>query len=341
MPSDVEILQEMGFPENRAAKALAKTNYRGAQVAMDWLLEHQDDPDIDDPFEAPQGHKLGSATSEEKDASSMETDEANKPPAGEGGQALEEGGQASEEGGQAKSLKCEDCGKLLKSELDVQAHASRTGHANFAESTEEIKPLTEEEKKKQLEMLQQRLAARRREKEEEEKKQTIEKEKIRRKQGRELVQAKQALQDQEMKRIADMKRKEKEEERKARQKIKEEIERDKRERALKFPKQGAAPVAAAAPSPAAQPAPPAEKKTYDECRLQIRLTNGQALTQVFQAKEQFASVRLYVQLNRTDGDGPFSLMTSFPRKVFSEEDMEKPLTELGLVPSAVLMVTKK
>lgn len=32
-----------------------------------------------------------------------------------------------------------------------QLHAARSGHSNFSESTEEIKPLTEEEKKQQLE----------------------------------------------------------------------------------------------------------------------------------------------------------------------------------------------
>lgn len=67
------------------------------------------------------------------------------------------------------------CGKILRSELDAQvcsgvaimlcvarllfyaltffltqAHAARTSHQNFAESTEEIKPLTAEEKKAQL-----------------------------------------------------------------------------------------------------------------------------------------------------------------------------------------------
>lgn len=34
-----------------------------------------------------------------------------------------------------------------------KTHAARTGHQNFAESTEEIKPLTEEEKKQQRERL--------------------------------------------------------------------------------------------------------------------------------------------------------------------------------------------
>lgn len=42
-----------------------------------------------------------------------------------------------------------------------------------------------------------------------------------------------------------------------------------------------------------------------------------------------AAVRVFIDLNRTDGDIPFSLMTSFPRKVFSNDDYEKPLDQLG------------
>lgn len=42
-----------------------------------------------------------------------------------------------------------------------------------------------------------------------------------------------------------------------------------------------------------------------------------------------AAVRVYIELNRTDGDAPFCLMTSFPRKVFSSDDYEKPLDQLG------------
>lgn len=75
-----------------------------------------------------------------------------------------------------------------------------------------------------------------------------------------------------------------------------------------------------------------------------RLTNGAALTHSFGVKEQLASVRVFVEMNRTDVSGgvaqPFRLQTNFPRKVFTEEDYEKPLDVLGLVPSAVLMVTK-
>lgn len=63
--------------------------------------------------------------------------------------------------------------------------------------------------------------------------------------------------------------------------------------------------------------------------LQIRLTNGQALTQTFSAKEPLAAVRVYIETNRTDGSGPFSLMTNFPKKIFQGDDFEKPLDVLG------------
>jgi hypothetical protein len=64
---------------------------------------------------------------------------------------------------------------------------------------------------------------------------------------------------------------------------------------------------------------------------QIRLTNGQALTQTFGSKEQLSAVRLYVEMNRTDESGPFSLMTNFPKKVFTDDDYEKPLDLLGML----------
>lgn len=63
---------------------------------------------------------------------------------------------------------------------------------------------------------------------------------------------------------------------------------------------------------------------------QVRLLDGTSLTHTFKAKEQLAAVRLYVELNRQDGgEDPFHLLTSFPRRVFTEDDMEKPLQELG------------
>lgn len=34
-------------------------------------------------------------------------------------------------------------------------------------------------------------------------------------------------------------------------------------------------------------------------------------------------------MNRTDGDGSFSLMTNFPKKVFTDDDYDAPLDVLG------------
>jgi hypothetical protein len=64
--------------------------------------------------------------------------------------------------------------------------------------------------------------------------------------------------------------------------------------------------------------------------------------QTFKAKEPLSAVRVYVQMNRSDGDKSaiVKFMTSFPRKIFSEEDYEKPLDTLGLCPSAVVIVSK-
>ncbi len=61
----------------------------------------------------------------------------------------------------AKSLVCNDCGRKLRSQAQAEFHASKTGHMNFAESTEEIAPLTEEEKKAKLEELRAKAAAKR------------------------------------------------------------------------------------------------------------------------------------------------------------------------------------
>lgn len=94
------------------------------------------------------------------------------------------------------------------------------------------------------------------------------------------------------------------------------------------------------PTPVVSPAQTATKSaSYTHTRIQIRNQDGSTLTETFEVKESLAAIRLFVQLKQ-GATVPFNLMTTFPRRVFTEEDYDKPLYLLGLVPSAVLIVTK-
>lgn len=83
----------------------------------------------------------------------------------------------------------------------------------------------------------------------------------------------------------------------------------------------------------------ANNKQYSKTRIQIRLHDGTTISETFGIKEQLSAVRLFVQI-KTESQMTFGLMTTFPRKVFTDEDYNKSLDVLGLVPSAVLYMTK-
>lgn len=91
-----------------------------------------------------------------------------------------------------------------------------------------------------------------------------------------------------------------------------------------------------ASSPTGVKSPPRE---YTETRIQVRLQDGSTLASEFNVKEPLSAVRVFIQV-KTGIETPFALMTSFPRKIFADDDYEKPLEVLGLVPSAVIIMTK-
>uniref|UniRef100_A0AAX7UHU2 UBX domain protein 1 n=1 Tax=Astatotilapia calliptera TaxID=8154 RepID=A0AAX7UHU2_ASTCA len=333
----LESLLEMGFDRNRAEKAVANTGNQGIEQAMDWLMEHENDPDIDEPYVPPAGNILGGeAQSQPSTADSSEGQE----------------GQESFEG-------------------------IAGGDIGYIETEDGVKrPMTEEEKNEQVKRLEELMRVKQAERRERERAEEVEREKQRRKQGQELQQMRQKLQDDEMKKIAEQRQREKMEDKMARQRVKEKIARDREERAqkvlfkfifhfcilpllvetrttwtffsVKFG--GIAPSSTTASSHPGQPSPssptsqgpPPTKKEYDESRIQVRLLDGSTITTVFKAQEPLAAVRVYVQMNGNTPEGQdFTLLSPYPRHVYTELDMEKPLKELGLVPSAVLVVAKK
>ncbi|XP_057317044.1 UBX domain-containing protein 1-A-like [Hydractinia symbiolongicarpus] len=319
---DINALVEMGFSKERVEQALNATNNKGIQPAIEWLFSH---PVADKDS----GQVLGSGSSDtpEKTGSNVDPETTDKPTAAGTGT-----GDASQ---LALSLVCEDCGKQLRSETDVQTHAARTGHQNFAESSAAIKPLTEEEKVAQRQRLQEKLQEKRNLRIEEEKQQAKMREKTRRKTGQEISKAKEEHAQLEMKRLAEERRKEKLEEKRLRQKLKEQIAKDRADFKAKS-QTTPSPVKTAEPAPQVHIA----KKEYDTCRIQFRLTNGSSLNANFKTDSTLNDVRQHISDNRNDDNLPSSLSTTFPRRTFTESDMSKTVKELGLVPSAVLVLGK-
>uniref|UniRef100_A0A3Q4GB85 UBX domain protein 1 n=1 Tax=Neolamprologus brichardi TaxID=32507 RepID=A0A3Q4GB85_NEOBR len=241
----LESLLEMGFDRNRAEKAVANTGNQGIEQAMDWLMEHENDPDIDEPYVPPAGNVLGG-----EPQSLPSTADSSE-------------GQEGQESFEGMSLK----GQERKQETEKKEHK------RYFSSLFSISVFYHFWwKQEQLGLLF----------------------------------------------------------------------------SVKFG--GIAPSSTAASSQPGQPSPssptsqgpPPTKKEYDESRIQVRLLDGSTITTVFKAQEPLAAVRVYVQMNGNTPEGQdFTLLSPYPRHVYTELDMEKPLKELGLVPSAVLVVAKK
>ncbi|KAF2256403.1 hypothetical protein BU26DRAFT_415531 [Trematosphaeria pertusa] len=308
MPSDLDTLLEMGFEPERAGLAAKATG--SLQDAIDWLEKNQD-KSIDD-LKASQA----SASSDE-------------PP-------------ALQPGEEAKSLTCDDCGKRFRSVAQAEFHASKSGHENFSESTEEIKPLTEEEKKQKLEELKERLAAKRATQAEQDKADRKKNEQIRMKATKESQDIKEELQKKERLKEAAQKKKEKKEEEDARKRVLAKLEADKQERKRKAEVEKAARAGQAPPPPIEEPAAPTSSgpttskpaSAYTEARLALQTPTGR-VTKTFPVETTLFEVahaleETGVQVN--------AFHQNFPRKVFDRTDFGMTLKEAGMVPSAALVI---
>ncbi|KAH8293724.1 hypothetical protein KR054_003450 [Drosophila jambulina] len=328
--SDVQTLMDMGFPRERVEYALQVTSNKGVEPAMEWLLAHGDEEIPPQNAADSKGSGSGGVppTSNEDAAASSAA------PSSSGGAGASP---------VAKSLKCDDCGKVLKDHTEVEYHAAKTGHSNFSESTEEKKALTEEEKKAQLALIEEKLKQKRIEREEREKMDALEREKNRIKSGKDMTEAKRRMEELEMKKIVEQRKREKDEEKAARDRVRAQIEADKAARKAREQKEAgiSEPAPSVSSTTVSSPAPAvtSPQRVYTETRIQVRLQDGSTLQETFNIKEQLSAVRVFIQV-KTGIETPFSLMTTFPRQLFAEEDYEKPLEVLGLVPSAVITMTK-
>ncbi|CAF9914181.1 hypothetical protein IMSHALPRED_001842 [Imshaugia aleurites] len=310
--TDLDTLLEMGFDRPRAELAIQKKS--DLTAAVGWLEEVQ-------------GMSLEEITAAEAKA---EVD-SNTVPAD------------LKPGEEAKSLVCGDCGRKLRSHAQAEFHATKTGHVDFSESTEEIAPLTEEEKKAKLEELRRKLAEKRSGTSEQDKLDKKKNEDIRRKSTKETQDIKEDLKKKEQLKDAAAKRKEKQDEIAAKERIKAKIAADKEERRLRTEKEkaereGRAPPAAQEAAILPTTSGPVASKpasAYTETRLRLQLPTGN-IQKAFSVDTTLFEVASAV--TRDSGLEVGSFIQNFPKKVFDAIDFGASLKELGLVPSASLIV---
>ncbi|CAF4737091.1 unnamed protein product [Rotaria socialis] len=185
--------------------------------------------------------------------------------------------------------------------------------------------------------IQERIVARRKEQQMADEKKAIDMEKKRISDGKTLLEIKQKREEDEMKKIAEANRREKLETQLAKQRAIEKIEADKRARREKAAAEKSGGVVGDVPAAKPQVATvPQPTRQYDECNLQIRLSDGSTVRHTFKAADRFEKVIEWI--HQTHHTNPFVLVQNYPKKEFNESDNYKSLTELGLVPSGSLMM---
>lgn len=139
------------------------------------------------------------------------------------------------------------------------------------------------------------------------------------------------------------KKKEKQDDIEAKRRVKAKIEADKEERRLKAERERAERAGAAPPAePAAAPLPttsgPVASKpasAYTETRLRFQTSKGNVMKTLPVTTTLF---EVAAALEQEDGVQVQSFLQTFPRKVFDQEFFGESLKDLGLIPSASLVI---
>jgi DNA repair exonuclease SbcCD ATPase subunit len=310
--SDLNNLVDMGFDKEKATLALKKSG--NLTSAIDWLDKNAE--------------KSLSDLQAEDAAADAADDKANDNPALEAGEV-------------ARSMVCNDCGKKFRGMSQAQFHAEKSGHDDFAESAEELAPLTEEEKAAKLQAMRAALAEKRAGQAEEDKIAQRRNEEIRKKHTRESDDVKEELRKQEQIKEAKAKRQEKLDDAAAKQRIKDKIAADKLARKQKADEEKAmranpdaynpgAPVAAAAAA-----APAKVSANHAEARLRLQTASGNVM-KTFPAETTLFEVAHAIA--EENGVQATSFTQNFPKKSWESTDFGMTLKEAGLVPSAALIV---
>ncbi|KAJ1975038.1 hypothetical protein H4R34_004487 [Dimargaris verticillata] len=85
-------------------------------------------------------------------------------------------------------------------------------------------------------------------------------------------------------------------------------------------------------------APPTSSPIPAAAKVVFRLLDGTTLRTQFEPQQTLADVQQYLNTHRTDGDGPYVLLQTFPHREFQDHDFSATLQMLDLCPSSTLIL---
>lgn len=199
--------------------------------------------------------------------------------------------------------------------------------------------------KRKNDEIEARASEARRQRMEREKKEKEAMERNRRKQGQKLQEDKKDFDELEQKKFQDKLKMERQADKEAKNKVKQQLLEDKeRRRKEREAEQNIATNTTAKSTTSTSNVinTTSSKANADQTKLQIRLPDGSRLQNIFQSNETLAAVRTYIEVNKSQYsqsvEQTLKMSLSYPRKTFTEGDMGKTLKDLGMVPSACVMV---
>ncbi|XP_065839190.1 uncharacterized protein [Oscarella lobularis] len=222
----------------------------------------------------------------------------------------------------------------VKKEIEPSVSHSEPA-LNESDSASSQTPSIEERKqraKAKLEEIRRRKAEQR---VEEEKRREL----SRRELGQDVHKMQEKLADQRAQERAKQLKKKKEDDRKAREVIRAQIEKDRVERAQRFEEQK---VEKEMERTAKREwaAMETKTKTSDVARIQFRFSDGWTLREQFASSQTLCDARAFILENASNyvKDGVFSFSIAYPRREVTSEMETQTFEELGLTPTAILVV---
>lgn len=268
--------------------------------------------------------------------------------------------EGSEETGTTKKktcLMCNGCKKKFSGLEQAELHAARTLHDDFVEAeieneseyesvpSEPVPILTEEQKAARLAELRAKLAVKKAAREKEAKEAEV----LRKASSKELEQVRREMQAKEMKRLAEERRLEKIADKKRREEIKKQIEEDRENKkrqieAEKAKLAGTTATGADSVQIESVPVSTSAASLSTSARIQVKLPPPNVplkLTFDSPSTQTLKDLKERIKSECPPGvikNNNVELMQTFPTRIFGKDEDNCTLNELGLAPSASLIL---